>query len=254
MACCPGVYAKAVPSLCKITHPSDSSIESECRRLKRGETLEGLFGDRWLDVARFNRIDRRHIYPGVHIKVPKKLDDIVNFTPMPKYYQPAELDPKFILIDLSEQFLGAYEYGRLVFSAPITTGEKEKGKETPAGQFAISAFDSRHISSLYYVEKTAKLYPMHYGLRFHVNKQGIAFWIHGRDVPGFPGSHGCIGLYDEQMQKQYYGYPKGPLLEDARTLFEWVISPLYDDGKYHFMKGPAVFITGHAPAIVSRKH
>ena len=248
----PDVYAKVVPSLCKIVHPSDSSIESECRRLKRGETLESLFGDRWVDVARFNRIDRRHIYPGVHIKVPKKLDDIVNFTPMPKFYQPAELDPKFILIDLSEQFLGAYEYGQLVFSAPITSGEEDK--ETPAGQFAFSAFDSRHVSSLYYVENTTKLYPIHYGLRFYINKLGVAFWIHGRDVPGFPGSHGCIGLYDEEMQKQYYGYPGKPLLEDAKTLFEWVITPLSDDGKYHNIKGPAVLITGHAPALITRKH
>ncbi len=254
MAGCPGVYATVVPSLCKITHPSDGNIENECRILKRGETLEGLFGDRWEDVARFNRIDRRHIYPGVHIKVPKKLDDIVNFTPMPKYYQPAESNPKFILIDLSEQFLGAYEYGRLVFSAPISTGEGEEDKETPAGEFAISAFDSRHVSSVYYVEKTTKLYPMHYGLLFHINKQGVAFWLHGRDVPGFPRSHGCIGLYDEEMQKQFYGYPGTPLLEDAKTLFEWVISPLSDDGKYHLINGPAVLIIGHAPAVVSGKH
>ena len=31
-----------------------------------------------------------------------------------------------------------------------------------------------------------------------------SYWIHGRDVPGFPASHGCVGLYDEQMQFDYY--------------------------------------------------
>ncbi|MDA8215628.1 MAG: L,D-transpeptidase, partial [Nitrospiraceae bacterium] len=197
-------------------------------------------------MARFNRIDRRHAYPGVSIKVPKHLEEIENFTPMPEYYQPAESEAKFILIDLSEQFLGAYEYGRLVFSVPVATGEK--GNETPSGEFRITAFNSRHKSSLYFIEETNIPYPMHYGLRFHISRGGVAYWIHGRDIPGYPASHGCIGLYDEEMQKKYYKYPKNPVLEDAKTLFEWVISPLRDDGNFHLLKdGPKLKIIGHAP-------
>lgn len=243
--------AKMVPSLCKIKHPSDVQVVWECRRLQKGETLESLFNDRWIDVVRFNRVDRRHFYPGIYIKVPKRLEDIKNFTPMPQYYQPAESEAKFILVNLSEQFLGAYEYGRLVFSNPIATGEQ--GNETPNGEFRITAFDSQHKSSLYFVEKTNKPYPMHYGLRFHISKKGIAFWIHGRDLPGYPASHGCIGLYDEQMQKKYYGNPKNPVLEDAKILFEWVISSLVDDGKIHFLEeGPKMLIIGNAPGTAPR--
>ena len=243
--------AKIVPSLCKINHPSDVQLVWECRRLQKGETLESLFNARWIDVVRFNRVDRRHVYPGIYIKVPKRLEDIKNFTPMPQYYQPAESEAKFILVNLSEQFLGAYEYGRLVFSTPIATGEK--GNETPNGEFRITAFDSQHKSSLYFVEKTNKPYPMRYGLRFHISKKGIAFWIHGRDLPGYPASHGCIGLYDEQMQKKYYGNPKNPVLEDAKILFEWVISSLVDDGKIHFLEeGPKMLIIGNAPGTAPR--
>jgi len=242
--------AKAVPSLCKISHPSDAQVPWECKRMRKGETLESLFDDRWIDVVRFNRVDRRHVYPGTYIKVPKNLDDIKNFTPMPQYYQLAEPEAKFILVNLSEQFLAAYEYGRLVFSSPIATGENEN--LTPNGEFRTTAYDSKHVSSLYFVEGTNKLYPMHYGLRFYINKRGIAFWIHGRDLPGYPASHGCIGLYDEQMQKKYYGYPKNPVLEDAKTLFDWVISPLVDNGKFHTMKdGPKVLIIGTAPGTRS---
>lgn len=241
-----GAWAKRVPSPCKIKYPSDANVEWECRRLRKGETLENLFGDRWIDVARFNRIDRRHAYHGVSIKAPERLEEIENFTPMPEYYEPAESEAKFILIDLSEQFLGAYEYGRLVFSVPVATGEK--GNETPSGEFRITAFNSRHKSSLYFIEKTDTPYPMHYGLRFHISKSGIAYWIHGRDIPGYPASHGCIGLYDEEMQKKYYKYPKNPVLNDAKTLFEWVISPLKDDEKFHLLKdGPRLKIIGHAP-------
>ena len=238
--------AKIISSLCRINHPSDIHVEWECRKLKKGETLENIFKDRWIDIVRFNRVDRRHVYPGISIKVPKRLEDIKDFTPMPRYYQPAESEPKFILANLSEQFLGAYEYGRLVFSSPIATGEK--GNETPNGEFKIDAYDSRHKSSLYFIEKTRILYPMYHGLRFYTNRKGVSFWIHGRDLPGYPASHGCIGLYDEEMQKKYYGYPKNPELEDAKMLFEWVISPLQDDGKFHILKDdPKMLVIGSAP-------
>lgn len=235
-----------VRSPCKVIHPSDKRIQWECRKIKKGETLEGLFGEMWIDVARFNRIDRRHIYPGISIKVPKRLEDIRNFSPMPLYYEPAKDYDKFILIDLSEQFLGAYEYGRLVFSTPAATGEK--GNETPTGDFKITAYNRRHRSSLYFVEKTNIPYPMHYGLRFHISSSGVAYWIHGRDLPGYPASHGCVGLYDEEMQKRYYKYPGEPTLQDSEVLFKWVISPQIDDGKFHLIEdGPKVRIIGRTP-------
>jgi len=218
-------------------------VEWDCRSLEKGETPEKLFGERWKDVVRFNRIDRRHIFPGLPLKVPRRLEEIADYTPMPGVYPPAELEAKFILVDLSEQFLGAYEYGRLVFSAPATTGEK--GNETPTGDYRITARDSRHRSTLYTIEDTDIPYPMTHALRFFVNKAGTSFWIHGRDLPGCPESHGCIGLSDEVMQKKYHRIPREPVLEDARTLFEWAIAPLQDDGNFGVLEeGPRLRIVG----------
>lgn len=89
---------------------------------------------------------------------------------------------------------------------------------------------------------------MHYGLRFHISKSGVSYWIHGRDVPGYPASHGCVGLYDEEMQRKYYKYPKDPILQDSRKLFEWAIYPLFDDGKFRLIKdGPKVRVIGQTP-------
>jgi hypothetical protein len=233
-------------SPCTIHYPSDDHLTWACRKLKKGEKLEGVFSDRWVDVARFNRIDRRHAIAGVSIKVPHTLEDISTFSPMPLHHPEAELYEKFVLIDLSEQFLGAYEHGALRFSLPITTGER--GNETPAGKFRITAAHRFHPSTLYTIEGTTTPYPMTYALRFLTIRDGVSYWIHGRDVPGKPASHGCIGLYDEAMQQQYYGNPHDPKLHDAQRLYEWVLAGRSDDGKLMTLDdGPPVLIIGIAP-------
>ena len=233
-------------SPCKVSHPSDARVEWECYRLKKKETLENVFGEMWQDVARFNRMDRRHAWPGATLKVPRRLEEIRDFTPLPTELSVAEGDEKFILVDLTEQFLGAYEYGRLVFSFPIASGDSSF--VTPTGEFRVTAFSRNHASSLYKIEKTKVPYPMHYALRFFINEKDVAFWIHGRDVPGYPASHGCVGLYDEEMQQKYYRIPEKPLLEAAKTLYEWAIFPNPDDGEFHTLKnGPFVLIIGESP-------
>lgn len=239
----------AVPNTCRIDYPSDASVPWECRKIKSGETLPGLFGDQWENVARFNRIDQRHVYAGVRIKVPRSLKDVINFSPLPAHIDDAQRERRFILIDLSEQFLGAYEYGKLQFSLPIASGDPKQNKDTPTGEFEITAFHRDHSSSLYQIEQLKIAYPMTYALLFHT-EDGVRFWIHGRDMPGYPASHGCVGLYDEDMQSKYYGTPKRPRLGDARRLYEWVTEfpAAEDDGKMYRFEGEArVRIVGKAP-------
>lgn len=238
--------SRKIYNLCTIGHPSDGAIPWDCRKIGKKETAETVFGDRWLDLLRFNRIDRRHLIPGVSIKVPRNPADIADFSPLPASYPDAAGEEKFILVDLSEQFLAAYEFGQRVFSFPIASGNSKH--HTPTGDFRISAFNRRHQSSLYKVEKTNRPYPMHYALRFFINDKDVAFWIHGRDLPGFPASHGCVGLYDEEMQRQYYRSPGTPQLEDSRTLYRWVIGDREDSGALTPLKdGPKVKIVGKPP-------
>jgi len=87
---------------------------------------------------------------------------------------------------------------------------------------------------------------MNYGLRFFIDRNGVSYWFHGRDMPGYPASHGCIGLFDENMQTEYYKYPEKPELDDARKLFEWVTSSIPDNrGFQEIEDGPKVLIIGH---------
>jgi hypothetical protein len=236
------------PNLCETAYPSDKRILWDCRTLRPGESLEKVFGDHWTDIARFNRIDRRHALPGVSIKVPRQLDDLAAFVPLPVFYPPAEPDEQFVLINLSEQFLGAYEYGALRFALPIASGNG--GNDTPTGEFRLSGAHRAHQSCRYHVEGTDRPYPMNYALRFHINREGVSYWIHGRDLPGYPASHGCIGLYDEPMQKAQYGAPGDPELSDAKRLFLWVLGGEPDDDRViPLPNGPRMHIIGRAPGI-----
>jgi len=238
--------APAEASPCDVRHPSDERIAWACRRLRAGETLEGLFAERWVDVARFNRIDRRHARPGVAIKVPAHLEDLDAWSPLPAELPEHAALARMILIDLSEQFLGAYEHGRLAFAVPATTGKR--GNATPAGTFRVAAADRRHRSSRYTIARTRIPYPMHFGLRFLTTRRGVTFWIHGRDLPGRPASHGCVGLYDEAMQRQYYGQPAEPVLADAQRVHAWAIGPLAAAAhRVVVPEGPLVVIRGVAP-------
>ena len=262
LLCSSWSFAAAKPkSLCDVRFPSDVSIEWGCVKLSWEDTPEKLFGAGWQDVLRFNRMDRRHFYGGITIKVPKRLNDINDFSPLPKLLAEAEADDKFILVNLFEMFLGAYEHGKLVLSFPAAVGIE--GHRVPNGEFRVDAIDRQHTSNTYTLEEVGRPYPMHYGLRFFVDKSlptTPSYYIHGRDVPGYPASHGCIGLYDEEMQIDYYStydrkiYGKNyrelkpPLLEGAKKLYQWVVDGHQDSGVFHKIDyGPRVKIIGETP-------
>ena len=213
------------PSVCAPPFPSDALIEWNCYRIKKGDTIEGLFGKHREAVLRFNRIDQRHLFTGKTLKVPRNLDAIASFTPLPSLLPQAVSYEKYIFVNLKEQFLGAYRYGNLIFSFPIASG---RGGSTPQGMFRVMGRDRQHRSSLYTIDKTNIPYPMFWAIKFYRSKKGVAFWLHSRDMPGYPASHGCIGLYDETMQKRFYGAPAEPMLHDAKKLYLW----LFPDGEY----------------------
>jgi hypothetical protein len=239
----------AKEDLTRIGYPSLEKIKWKPHFMRPQDTLEGLFGKDWPYVARFNRIDRRHAYPGMTIRVPADIDQTRRYTPMPSMYEPAKRYDKYILVNLTEQWLGAYEYGKLKFSMPVASGTV--ANPTPVGVFRVDARHRTHTSSLYKTEDEQAQYPMDYAFRFHVGKDNVAYWIHARDLPGHPASHGCIGLYDESMQNRIYGIPGNPVLDDARKLYDWAVGENdYEDdtGELELLEdGPVVEVTGNNP-------
>jgi lipoprotein-anchoring transpeptidase ErfK/SrfK len=244
---------KAKEDLGRFVYPSQAGVKWKPHFIMPQESLERLFGEDWLHVARFNRIDRRHVYPGMTIKRPENVDDIKEYSPMPLRYERAAKYAKYVLVDIREQWLGAYEYGELQFSTPAATGVD--GHLTPLGIFKVDARDQKHSSSLYKTRKGDAQYPMDYAVRFHIDKERVSYWIHARDMPGKPVSHGCIGLYDEQMQKRVYGVPAKPVINDAARLYHWVADEALnevDDGRMTLIAdGPTVEIRGELPQYLA---
>ena len=235
--------------LTRVEYPSLSQGGWVPRFILPQETLESLYGDDWITVARYNRVDRRHVYPGMTIKEPLDMEAAREYTPLPKVYEPAKGHEKYILVNKTEQWLGAYEFGKLVFSMPAATGKK--GTETPSGMYRVSARHRNHTSSLYQTDSGEEQYPMDNAIRFHIDEKAVAYWIHARDLPGRPASHGCVGLFDEDMQKRVYSYPDEPVLLDSEKLFEWAVGEdEYEDEigeQDELEEGPVVEIVGDNP-------
>lgn len=239
----------AKEDLSRVEYPSLAKIPWRAHFMKPNETLESLFGDDWTVVARFNRIDRRHVYPGMTIKVPVDITAARDYTPLPTEYPEAKRYQKYILIDMTEQWLGAYENGKLKFSAPAATGAP--GHESPVGLFHIDARHRNHTSSLYKTEDESGQYPMDNAMRFHIGADNVSYWIHARDLPGKPASHGCVGLYDEGMQNRVYGIPEKPVLIDSQKLYAWAVGENEYEGDTGALEelesAPAVEVRGTNP-------
>lgn len=245
---------KAKEDLTRVEYPSLTSIKWHPQFIEPHQSLESLFGADWILVARFNRVDRRHVYPGMTIKVPDNMEDIRGYTPLPNFYQPAARRGKYILVDITEQWLGAYEKGKLVFSAPAATGKATT--ETPVGIFRISARHLHHTSSLYKTANDEEQYPMDNALLFHFGTDNTSYWLHARDLPGKPASHGCIGLYDEEMQKRVFKSPQKPVLNDSQKLYAWAAGDEEygeDSGEVEELEGgPMLEVRGSLPRYLER--
>lgn len=245
---------KAREDLSRYEYPSMKGIRWKAHFMRPQDSLERLFGKDWVVIARFNRMDRRHAYPGMTIKIPENMEEARNYTPMAATHEKARPHEKYLLLNITEQWIGAYQYGRLVFSMPAATGIE--GHLTPTGLFKMEAYHRWHTSSLYKTAKADAQYPMDYALRFLIDPTHVSYWIHARDLPGRPASHGCVGLFDEGMQLRVYGTPEKPVLEDARKLYAWVIGGALlaeDDGTpKEISDGPPLEIVGELPMRLPR--
>ncbi len=90
--------------------------------------------------------------------------------------------PQFMLLDVGQQCLGLYAYGRLIHLFPISSGING----TPTRKFVILSKEHDHYSTKY------DNAWMPYSLRLFGD-----YFIHGGILPSYAASHGCIRMIYE---------------------------------------------------------
>jgi hypothetical protein len=86
------------------------------------------------------------------------------------------------IVSIKSQKVTIYDADGWILSAPVSTGTK--GRETPAGIFAVVEKNKDHRSNMY---DDAWMPNM-----LRITWNGIA--LHGGPLPGYPASHGCVRM------------------------------------------------------------
>jgi hypothetical protein len=91
-------------------------------------------------------------------------------------------EPIMAIVSLRDQRITVYDIHGWILRAPVSSGQR--GRETPAGIFAVIQKDAEHYSNLY---DDAYMPNMQ-----RITWSGVA--LHGGALPGYAASHGCIRL------------------------------------------------------------
>jgi L,D-transpeptidase catalytic domain len=113
-------------------------------------------------------------------------------------------EPIMAIVSIKSQRVTFYDADGWIFSAPVSTGVK--GRETPAGVFAVIEKDIDHHSTLY---DDASMPHMQ-----RLTWNGIA--LHGGPLPGYAASHGCV--------RMPYGFAE-KLFDQTQIGMRVIISP-----------------------------
>lgn len=128
-------------------------------------------------------------------------------------------EPLMAIVSIKSQRVTFYDADGWIMRAPVSTGTK--GRETPAGVFAVIEKDKDHHSSMY---DDAWMPNMQ-----RITWNGIA--LHGGPLPGYAASHGCI--------RMPYGFAE-QMFDKTRIGMRVIISP--DDAAPVALSHPALFM------------
>lgn len=168
-------------------------------------------------LEKLNRADVKHLPRLPQIVVPSEWHDEIAHTPFPSRYEAAAAMAKALIVDQPSQAFAAYEYGRLVYWGPTSTGRQ--ARPTPTGRFHLNWRARSRLSTL------SGEWRLNWYFNFH-NLRGLAF--HEFDLPGVPASHACVRL----------------LARDAEWIHTWGESWTLDAKGQLASPGTPVFILG----------
>jgi len=145
-------------------------------------------------LSAINRVDELHLKRLDSFLVPDKyVDSLADYLPFPKAAPFLTAVNKVIIFSYPTQTFAAYEHGVLVLTGPTSMGKKST--PTPEGLFFCNwkAKESRSTVDNSWILKW----------NFNIsNYGGVGF--HQYAMPGYPASHSCLRLWDEQAEFLYH--------------------------------------------------
>ncbi len=176
-----------------------ATIKTTYRMLSSKDSIRNLAKNLPADQQRIimavNRADMASITRMDSVLIPANLNgNIQQYSPFPQQVPALQQISKIIFFSYPAQYFGAYENGQLVYSGPTNMG-REKDK-TPTGLFYTN----------WKAEETRSTFNDEWELKWNFNienKEGVGW--HQYAMPGYPASHSCLRLLEE----------------DAKFLFSW---------------------------------
>lgn len=176
------------------------------KALPAGDTLQAILV--------LNRIDRNSLLRLDTLVIPDTIGIGTEiYSPFPKTMNNLSSVHKILFVSYYAQAFGVYENGLLVRWGPVSLGKEST--PTPTGLLSTNWKSKRTIST---VDPTWVM-DWYFNLE---NFQGVS--MHQYALPGYPASHACIRLYDE----------------DAYWFYNWADQWILDHSKISVYGTPVV--------------
>ena len=176
-------------------------------------------------VLKVNRRDLAHVRDRDTLAVPYPFVDELELAPFPAVLPGAGSLPKLVLVSLRVQAFGAYEGGRLRHWGPTSTGRRDK--PTPPGLYHANWKAKERTSTI----------DDEWLLRWCVNIENSGISLHQYDLPGYPASHSCVRLLEEDARRVYDFVDQWRLAPGGRQVLEEG-TPVVIFGEYGFGRRP----------------
>lgn len=207
-----------------ITYHYDSILDTSAWRIFK----EKYAPDQLKIIAAINRIDYSRVRTGSHLIVPDTFfTDFIHYTPFPAQLPLADSVPKFILVNQRIQLFAAYENGTLIRAGPVSSGRQ--AKPTPNKLYYTNYKAKKKVSTV----DGSWIMPWYFNIS---NRGGIG--MHQYTLPGYPASHSCVRMYEEDARWLFDWAQQWNLTADQTTVLTYG-TPVLVFGKYDYkLPGP----------------
>lgn len=166
--------------------------------MKGNDSLRKVFlntykGEELHSILALNRLDRKNMGQADTLIVPNKLEsNFLAYSPFPEYVEAMSSIPKIAFFSYPIQAYALYENGKLVKWGPTSMGSK--AHQTTRG-LHFTNWKGKEVISTVSDEWKLKW-------NFNIaNHEGIGW--HQYSMPGYPASHSCLRLLEEDAKWMY---------------------------------------------------